>query len=210
MDCTICIATFGSTEWLARGQALQEAMDARFDEPVIFCHGETLAQARNAALAGVTTEYVVHLDADDELEPGYLEAMAAGTADVRAPAVRYVQDGRAHEPRIPQVFGHRHRCRAECLPQGNFIAVGACVRTELLRQVGGWEEWPLYEDWAAWWRCWRAGGTVESIPSAVYRATWRPDSRNRAPSPEEKDRVHRQIVDSVESGVRRERLSAAH
>jgi cellulose synthase/poly-beta-1,6-N-acetylglucosamine synthase-like glycosyltransferase len=55
------------------------------------------------------------------------------------------------------------------------------ARTELLRKVGGWRDWPLYEDWDLWLRCHLAGATFEAIPRAIYRAHARVDSRNRAP-----------------------------
>ena len=163
-------------------------------------HGTTLAQARNAALAQVTTEYVVHLDADDQIAAGYLEALLAGTADLRAPSVRYVRGARARTAVMPRVAGHHHACTGECLPEGNWLVVGALARADLLRAVGGWEEWPLYEDWALWLRCWKAGATVEAIPAAVYVAEARPGSRNRAPDIAYKNRVHAEIVESVLGG----------
>lgn len=197
MDVTIGIATYGADEWvrLAQERAVPsaEAQGVR----VIHRHAGTLAQARNLVLRDVQTEFVVNLDADDELEPGYVETLAAGQADVRAPSVRYIRGPVRRPPVMPRVAGHRHACTGECLPAGNFIVIGAMVRAQLLRDVGGWWEEPIYEDWSAWLRMWAAGATVESIPAAVYVAHARPDSRNRAPSMEEKNRVHREIVESV-------------
>ena len=52
-------------------------------------HGKgTLAQARNEIIARTNTEFLILLDADDELEPGYVAAMARGSADIRVPRVR--------------------------------------------------------------------------------------------------------------------------
>lgn len=190
MDVTICVATFGSATWkqLAHDRAIPSAVT---QAPVVYVHDDSLHGARNAALQQVRTEHVVFLDADDELQPGYIDAMATGTADVRAPAVSYVKpSGRARDPYVPRVAGHRHDCGGECLPEGNFIVIGACVRTRVLRDVGGFEPWPMYEDWAAFARCWQAGATVETIPAAVYRAHVRTDSRNRAPGPQERDDAH--------------------
>lgn len=205
MDVTICIGTYGGREWidLAAQRAVPSA--AAQGVPVIHRHGATLADARNLALGDVRTEYVIHLDADDELEPGYVEAMTGGVADLRVPLLRQVRRGRVGEPFMPQVWGHHHQCVAECLRHGNFIVIGACVRAALLRQVGGWEEWGWSEDWAAWARCWTAGGTVEWIPGAVYRAHVRPGSRNHALSAEETNAWHLQIEAAVwpDAGDRR-------
>lgn len=197
-DCTVAIASYGPRHWLDLGTQRAAASTFAQDCPVIYVHGLTLHDARNAALAQVRTEHVVFLDADDELEAGYLDAMATGTADLRAPAVRYVQlNGRAHRPYVPKVAGHTHVCAAECLSDGNWLVIGTMVRTQLLRDVGGWEPFAWSEDWAAWARCWKAGATVEAIPTAVYRAHVRPDSRNRGASQAEKNAAHRAIHRAV-------------
>ena len=191
---TICIGTFGGVEWmeLAEERAIPSAKEQGV--PVIHRHAPTLARARNDALALSQGEFVIFLDADDELEPGYVEAMSHGTADLRAPRIRQVRGGRAGTPFMPRVWGHRHDCEAECLRRGNWLVIGTCVRADLLRSVGGFPEgieWS--EDWAAYARCWAAGGTVEAIPGAVYRAHVRDDSRNHGLSEAEKLHWHREI-----------------
>jgi cellulose synthase/poly-beta-1,6-N-acetylglucosamine synthase-like glycosyltransferase len=163
--------------------------------PVIHTHGGTLRDSRNGALALVNTEWVIFLDADDELEEGYIEAMAAGTADVRVPAVRYVAAAATStRARMPMVAGHRHACTGDCLAFGNWIVIGAAVRTDLVRKVGGWRDFPWSEDYDLWARCWLAGATFEPVPTAVYRAYVRRDSRNRAPDPGAKLAAHRAIA----------------
>lgn len=194
MDVTVAVATFGHDRWrqLAAARAIPSAV--ALDLPVVHAHAATLHEARNAALAHVATEWVVHLDADDELEPGYLAAMAAGTADVRVPSVRYVHDGHSRAEALPRVAGHTHDCVASCLAYGNWLVIGTAARTELLRKVGGWRDWPVYEDWDLWIRCWQAGSTIEAMPEAVYRAHVRPDSRNRGANRATKLEAHREIA----------------
>lgn len=185
-DVTVAIASFGDRSWFDLGS--QRAAASAFAQgcPVVYVHGLTLHDARNAALAQVNTEFVIHLDADDELAPDYVEQMLTGTADIRVPAMQFIAHGRPYQPRIMRVAGHRHDCIADCLPDGNFICIGAMVRADVLRRAGGWRDFPLYEDWDAWTRCWQVGATIESIPRAIYRAHVDPASRNRAPSPEDK------------------------
>src|SRR5690349_878569 len=93
MDVTVCVATYGDDEWkeLAVERAIPSA--ARLEVDVVAVHGDTLHGARNDALALVETAWVCFLDADDELEHGYFDRIAAGTADLRAPSVRYVRNG---------------------------------------------------------------------------------------------------------------------
>jgi glycosyltransferase involved in cell wall biosynthesis len=196
MDVSVVVASFGSQEWvcLACSRAVPSALAEGV--PVIYVHGLSLHGARNAGLAQVETEHVVFVDADDELEPGYIEAMASGSCDLRAPAVRYIRGGRPRAPYVPRVASHHHDCTAECVTSGagNWLVVGTCARTDLLRETGGWREWDCYEDFDLWMRVLLLGATVEAIPAAVYRAHWRADSRNRAPAMVDKNRVHHEIV----------------
>ncbi len=195
-DFTICIGTYGGNEWvqLAAKRAIPSA-EAQGCQ-VIHRHAKTLARARNDALALAGTALVVFLDADDELAPGYIEALAGGSADLRAPSISYLRPHLRRRPHVPKVAGHRHECSAGCLAEGNFLVIGTAVLTELAREVGGFKEWPVFEDWCFFQRCWLAGGTVEVIPEAVYLAHVRPDSRNRAPGAALKNSVHREIVDA--------------
>lgn len=200
MDVTsvsVIVATFGDQHWRQRAERAAASAEDQADE-ILCVHGDTLASARNEGLRMAGGEWVIHLDADDLLEDGYVDALLTGSCDLRAPAVRYVTEtGHSQLPRVPRVAGHTHDCDGECLPAGNWLVVGTMARRQLLLDVGGWEEWPLYEDWALFARCWKAGATVEAIPQAVYRATWRPGSRNRAPDRAAKERAHREIHAAV-------------
>lgn len=198
-DVTVCVATYGDPSWLqlAADRAIPSARTQGV--PVISVHGPTLHEARNACLDQVQTDRVVFLDADDELEPGYLNAMAVGTADVRVPRVRYVRrGGTAAPPVMLRVSGHVHtQCVGDCLAWGNWIVIGAMARTDLLRKVGGFADFPIFEDWHLWASCWQAGATFEPIPRAVYRAHVRRDSRNRAPDRATRLAAHQTIAEAL-------------
>jgi glycosyltransferase involved in cell wall biosynthesis len=202
LDVVIAVSTYGSDWWrdLARTRAIPSAR--RQGVEVIHSHGATLAEARNESVerAG-DTEWIVHLDADDELEPGFLDAMAVaaeGGADVLAPSVHYVRPGSVSRGVMPKVYGHTHHCVGECLPEGNWLVVGSMVRVALVRAVGGWRDWTVYEDWDLWLRCWLGGGKVEAAPDAVYRAHVRSGSRNRSLTAAARNRIHHKILASVD------------
>lgn len=179
LDVTVTVATFGTNEWaeLAWHRAVPSAVAQGV--PVVHVHGATLHGARNAALQRVETKWSVALDADDELEPGYIKTLSDGWADVRAPAVRYVKGSQVGTPRMPRVAGHTHDCVAECLLAGNWLVVGSMVRAQLVRDVGGWRDFTWSEDWDLWLRCHLAGASFQPVPEAVYRAHVRHNSRNR-------------------------------
>lgn len=193
MDVTVVVGTFGDDSWvdLARNRAIPSA--EALGVPVIHHHAGNLHDARNGAVTQVDTEWVCHLDADDELEAGFFEAMDLGTADLRAPAVRYIGSDHPGATML-NVFGHTHECGADCLRDGNWMVVGTLVRTEMVRAVGGWRDFSWSEDWDLWLRCYLAGATVEPVHRAIYRAHVRWDSRNRAPRQAEKNAAHEAIA----------------
>lgn len=194
MDVSVVVASFGTEEWrtLATERAIPSA-EAQ-GVPVIHVHGEDLVGSRNAGLAQVKTEWVIFLDADDELELGYIEAMSEGTADVRGPWVRFMRpDGSERNFWQPRVFNHHHDCTEDCLPEGNWLVIGSAVRANMLRLVGGFRDFPWSEDWDLWIRCWKQGASFELVKAAVYRAHVRPDSRNRGSTDAEKLASHQAI-----------------
>lgn len=182
MDVTVCIGTFGEERWkeLAQERAIPSAQ-----APVIHVHADELHEARNEAASRATTEWLCFLDADDELAPNYFDAMDTGSADLRGPAVQYVHRGKPQPPMVWPDIG---------LESGNHLVLGTCITRDRFQAIGGFHDYPLYEDWDLWLRCHLAGATHETISEAVYIAHHRADSRNRAPSRQTKLHWHRQIA----------------
>lgn len=189
MDVTIVCSTFGNYKWqlLAQQRALPNAHS--FGVPVIYNHCESLHEARNLGLSQVETEFVCFLDADDELEPWYFEEMELVDGDLRPPSVRYIGNAAAM-PRIPE---HDHVCVADCLAEGNWLVVGTVARTKLLRDVGGWRDYPVFEDFDLWQRCWLAGATITPVPGAVYMAYSDSNGRNKSIPYAETQLIRQQI-----------------
>src|SRR5215207_3069141 len=169
MTFAIGIGTFGSDEWDLRGRKLAKSISADFPILVMHSHGDSLQGARNSIIEVCKTEYLIFLDADDDLQFDYLEAMANGTADVLVPKVRYIHETYRSAPHFPRVVGCSHDgpCCAACLPLGNYAVVGSAACTDALRAVGGFRDWPMYEDWDLWLRMHLAGYTFENVEGAV-------------------------------------------
>jgi hypothetical protein len=186
MDVTVVVGTYGDRRWidLAESRALPSARAQGC--PVIHVHGDTLAQARNAAIELAETTWVTVLDADDELAPGFCSGLLAGTADIRA-------------PRLVRVDAAGRRYPVRGLPQRNIerlnpLPVCSLARRGQVLAAGGFREWPHWEDWGLWLTMVRRGATYEHLTGATYYWHVSADSRNR--TVRNPRRLHRQIKEA--------------
>lgn len=175
MSATCIIASYGDfAVWqplIARARASARNQTRPFDQ--LFWHhldDGTLQEARNEAAAEAKTDWLCFLDADDELDEHYHEAMHAAAGDIKRPATLGVVDGvQDDEPvMIP---------RAD-LRVRNFIVIGAFIRREEFLRVGGFSADPILEDWDLFTRLHLDGAEIVDVPKAIYRVHVRQGSRN--------------------------------
>lgn len=181
---TICVGTFGDrVVWApmaarALGSVSGQTVRVRrswghIDDP----HPHNCGKARNLAAEMAETEWLLFLDADDELAPDacerLLEAAASTPGDIYVPAMSYYRNG-VWEP--PGTLTPRP------VHKGWWGPVGAMIRRADFECIGRFrEDLPWGEDVELFLRAERAGLTFVPVQSAVYRIHWREGSRKFHP-----------------------------
>lgn len=177
---TIIITTYGEDYWreLAWSRAFPSAQAQDADE-VIVHHAPKLeiGPARNEAAARAKEgSWLLFLDADDELELGYVDAMRAASENQHQwrlfrPSVRYVRKGHVPDPLMVP---------AGDLRTDNYMVIGTMIAQPVFKQVGGFSDYPHgFEDWSLWAKAWKAGCSIVDVPTAIYRAVINPQSKHR-------------------------------
>jgi glycosyltransferase involved in cell wall biosynthesis len=143
---------------------------------VIHQENRGLPAARNRGAAGATTEYLVFLDADDLLLPGFTRDLAGA---IRAEAEAGRGDDVSHAYGQQQVTGLVEMTWE--VPSWdpilemitNLHPPTALVRRSVFEQTGGFHEDMVegYEDWDYWIRCIACGfrGVRVALPVYVWR-----------------------------------------
>lgn len=191
MSASCVIGTFGDrTRWEAfAARATASAYKQRFPfDQVIWSHADTLQHARNDGANDATSEWLVFLDADDELDTLYLKSMLEAKGDIRRPATLGIVDGVEDDEPVMIT-------RAD-LRVRNFIVIGAMIRREAFLRVGGFSDDPILEDWDLWIRLYLDGAEIVDVPEAVYRVHVRPQSRNSF------ERLHGSVYSEIKNRYR--------
>lgn len=178
---SIIVTTYGGDEWkeMARQRALPST-EGQGAHEVIFHHEPnlTIGPARNRAAEKATGEWLLFLDADDELEDEYLDRMKDAICSEARPEPALLQ------PSV-QYIRKKVAAPAFVIPQkdlstDNYLVIGTVLRRKLFHKVRGFNDYPHgFEDWSLWAKCWKAGAQVYPVPDAIYRAHINPQSAHR-------------------------------
>jgi glycosyltransferase involved in cell wall biosynthesis len=145
---SVCVATFGDElVWNEYAKRALVSVDRQSRPPdqVVRVHSDTLQNARNEAVRRSDSEWIVCLDADDELDQYYLASMLLASGDIRYPRIKYIcEDG-----------------REELLKSdASLLCVGCMFRKSDFEAVGGFWNEPILEDYSLWTRMQKRGARV--------------------------------------------------
>lgn len=181
----VVVGTFGDQEkWQPLAERALDSVRAQTTAPeeAVWVHADTLQEARNEGAGFLIKEYncsqLIFLDADDELDPGYVEAMTAawefnsvnGEHFLYRPITQGIHpDGTVEEPRWIERTDMTTR---------NCAVIGTMCPSQLFVEVGGFDDYPILEDWALWRKIIAAGAGMIDVGNAIYKVHVIPDSRN--------------------------------
>jgi glycosyltransferase involved in cell wall biosynthesis len=192
MTIACIVGSYGSRTWktLARNRALPSTVGQGINEVIdVHLDDGTLAQARNEGARRARADWLLYLDADDELAPGFVDAMRAAIEAeptrpaLFTPAVCYARGTVRPTPKIWPRMDFK---------VGNWCIIGTLIERSLFHALGGFREYLLYEDYALWAMASEAGAEVFEVPDAVYIAHHGRLSRNRS-RPRERFFWHQRI-----------------
>jgi glycosyltransferase involved in cell wall biosynthesis len=183
---SICISTYGDRKWerLAKSRALPSAQRQKADEIVmVHLDNGTAASCKNVAIEKAKGPWIICLDADDELEEGYAEAMRNGAGDLRYPLVRKIPADHPDTVAYPDPVNLKHRNSTGDLLLGNWMVIGSMFRRDDFLKVGGFREFESWEDWFLYMQLTYCGAVPVLCPGAVYRVFEHQNSRVTVPDP---------------------------
>lgn len=188
MRISILVCTYGEARWpqLAAERAVPSAIkQGAYEVRQHHDPNGTIATVRNHAAQQALGDWLVFLDADDELALGYISAMWGAWERAGEGAERTL-----FTPRVSYIHARGRRQQAKFWPvvpfeDANWMVIGTMISKQLFCEMGGFRNYGdppgsnAYEDWGLWALCQREGATVVKVPDAVYVAHVEESSRHR-------------------------------
>ena len=179
----LCLGNFGDNEDIKRVLKEYEAKDSRI-KVYTFNENKGIAGNSNLILKKVTGEYTALLDHDDTLSPDALYENVLKLNEQKYDFLfsdkdKIDEQGVRHEPFF------KPKLSPETMLNANYLTHLDVMRTELVRQVGGWNETTDgAQDWDLFLKLMRATDKIAHIPKILYH--WRVLATSTASSIETK------------------------
>lgn len=195
MEIQVIVTTWGHPSWA--GLASRVAIPSACDQAPVYHHhtpeAPSAGAARNQAVEiADPQEWILFLDADDELAPGYVAAMRAAVEhdeQLLVPALQL--------PGKPaRVLDNRDIVHGD-----NPCPIGTVIHRSMFEEAGQFWDEPAWEDYSLFRRAVLAGAEIQFVPDAIYVAHSTSSGRNsRVPNAR---LLKRDIVQSHKQWMRR-------
>lgn len=180
MSIGIAVCSYGDWSWKARAKKACDSALLTSADQVYWRHeddGENICEVRNSSVEKLETEWVIFLDADDNLDVNYVDAMreALESTDEDDVIFRPSLQGFYDNGDITDVT---MLARTDMYRQ-NCAVIGSMHRKDRFIEVGGFDpSLPILEDWDLWLKLMTTGSCIIDVHGAVYRNHIRTDGRN--------------------------------
>jgi glycosyltransferase involved in cell wall biosynthesis len=126
---------------------------------------EGVAEARNTGIRNSKGSWIICLDADDKLDPTYVDrGLQMGDAGADIVGTGQQEFGLSSGTFIPKPDPEH-----EDFLRSNQINCSSMFRREVWERVGGWHRrFSGYEDWEFWLKATKLGFVVKTIPALLY------------------------------------------
>ena len=163
MDVTVIVTTFGDPWW--EQLAMERAYRSAIPQAMTVMHHTnecvSLGDARNQAVDRYDPQdWICFLDADDELAPGYIDAMSnvphVDESYLLIPSQQYGVGG--------EVVCHMHRKIMKMNP----CPIGTLIHRSMFEEAGRFWDEPAWEDWSLFRRAFILDAKLEFVRNAIY------------------------------------------
>ncbi|MBK7258240.1 MAG: glycosyltransferase [Ignavibacteriae bacterium] len=155
-------------------------------------HG--VSNARNAGARAATGDFLVPLDADDRIAPGFIATCLAAFRS--APEAGFVYTHIRRFGLVNEVFVLPSFDAQTVVHKDNTIAICALIRRAMWDQVGGYNEAMRegYEDWDFWVGCIEKGWVGVRIPEPLFEYRIKPTGTNTSANRRRMDLIARIVM----------------
>lgn len=177
VDIQVIITTWGHPSWA--GMASRVAIPSVEDQPAhIYHHHEpdaaSAGAARNRAVEICDPqEWICFLDADDELEPHYIERMGRRISHFGNDGTILFAPSLRLPGKEPEIYPDR-----DILTGMNPCPIGTLIHRDMFEEAGQFWGESAWEDWSLFRRAVLVGANIRFVPHAVYKANSTRGGRN--------------------------------
>jgi hypothetical protein len=138
------------------------AVIAKYPVKLIQTQNHGVACARNEGAKNATGDYLLFLDADDELAPDYIEKTIKEVGEVVYTDIQFIGDANfinSQPDYTPEEMKKWQVVPSSC----------ALIDRHIWELVGGFDNKEIYEDWGFWLRVSQAGFDFKHIKEPLFR-----------------------------------------